>query len=220
MKMRTSALVVALASLSVLPGVALADVYTDLGAIHNTGYAPAGISGQIISGPDGTGYMLNPFVDYSYTTPATNPPLAGDFVDYEWVHETNSGPTSSANATIWQFGARGTDFLLVPAIDHAPVPHESLEATLWGSDNGGATWVKGTLVEVYDLGMTPAVTEDWTSRWVFSYPVDLVGATTGLAQNQYYFYDGDTEIDTVLAVPEPASAALALLGVLLLRRSR
>ena len=50
--------------------------------------------------------------------------------------------------------------------------------------------------------------------------MDLVGATTGLAQNQYYFYDGDTEIDTVLAVPEPASAALALLGVLLLRRSR
>jgi hypothetical protein len=220
MKKQTNVLAVALISLAMLPAVASADVYSDLGAVHNLGYAPAGINGHVVLGPDATGYMLNPLVDYSYTMPATNPALAGDFVDYEWVHENDSGPTSPANATVWRFAAPATDYLLVPAIDHAPVPFEAIEATLWGSSDGGATWIKGTLVEVYDLGMTPAVTDDWTSRWVFSNPVHLVGATAGLAQNLYFYSDGDVEIDAVLAVPEPATLALLALGVLAVVRPK
>jgi hypothetical protein len=217
----TAALVSAILVSAILaPGVASADVYSDLGAIHNLGFAPPGVSGHVIAGQDASGLMLNPFVDYSYTTPATNPPLAGDFVDYEWTHESNSGTTFPANGTVWQFRAPATDYLLVPSIDHDPIPNESLEATLWGSNDGGASWILGTLVEVYDLGMTPAITEDWTSRWVFSSPVDQVRATAGLTQNQYAYGDGDTEIDAVLAVPEPATALLGLLSLLFVRRGR
>jgi hypothetical protein len=220
MKTSSSLLAVVVACLAVFPGLVLADVYSDLGAIHNPGYSPAGVPGQVISGMDATGRMLNPLVDYSYTTPAWNPPLAGDALDYDWVHESNSGPTSPANGTVWQFGIRATDYLLAPSIDHDPLPYEGIEATLWGSNDGGSTWTKGTLVEVYDLGMTTAVTENYSSRWVFNYPVDFVAATAGLAQNNYYYYDGDVEIDTVRAVPEPATAVLALLGMLFVRRSR
>ena len=221
MKTLTHVLAVVLISLALFPASASADVYSDLGAIHNTGYSPVGISGHVIVGPDASGYMLNPFVDYTYNTPATNPALSGDFVDYQWAHENNSGPTSPANATVWQFTARATDFLLVPSIDHTPTPYESLEATLWGSDDGGATWIKGTLVEVYDLGVTAAVTENWTSRWVFSKPVTQVGATAGLAQKNYYYADGDTEIDSVQIVPEPATLVLmSLCGLAVLRGKR
>jgi hypothetical protein len=221
MKRRSNVLAAVLVSLTLSPGLALADAYSDLGAIHNLGYAPAGISGHVVVGPDASGYMLNPFVDYTYTTPATNPALSGDFVDYEWAHESNSGPTSPANATVWRFGLLATDYLLVPSLDHGPVPFESLEATLWGSSDGGSTWIKGTLVEVYDQGMTAAVTEDWTSRWVFSNPVSMVGATAGLIQNNYSYGDGDTEIDAVLAVPEPATLALmALCGLAVVRGRR
>ncbi|MEX0676270.1 MAG: hypothetical protein WD063_04305 [Pirellulales bacterium] len=182
----------------------------DLGAAYNPGLIPIGAPAISVSGFVTTGYFNNPSVDYSYTLDSTNP--ASPFnPDYYWL---GSGGTTPATGAIWTFATRSSDYYLYPAIDHLPLPAEALESSLWGSPDGGSTWLLGTLVELYEQGWNlSGIADDGASRWSFSVPVDMVAGVVGLTQGIYTYADGDYEIDAVMQVPEPGIAVLLSGGV-------
>jgi hypothetical protein len=194
-----------------------------LGATCDDGTAPIGIFGTVIAA-DGTGYQADPFAapDYDYVL---NSPMglgAGDAVDFHWVHESSG--TGAASGTQWSFAIAATEFILYPSIDHAPIPEEGLEGTLWGSADNGATWLLGRLVHIWEDGANAAsLDDDYASLWLFSAPVDRISATAGLVQSDYSFPSTDVEIDAVAIHRAPEPGILLILGAGLLaalRRSR
>jgi hypothetical protein len=196
-----------------------------LGALYNPGAGPIGIPAVSItpsaSGVSATGYHTNPGVYTALTTPSPQGALAGRLPDYHWVAD---GVATVGQNWIWNFGLAKTDYWLYPAIDHTPVPDEALEVTLWGSPNGGSTWIQGKLVEVYELGWDPnplVISDDGATRWSFGTAVNMITAVPGLAQGQYaYNGGGDYEVDAIMQTPEPASLALVGLGGAVLLRRR
>jgi hypothetical protein len=196
-----------------------------LGALYNPGAGPIGIPAVSItpsaSGLSATGYHTNPTIYTALTTPSPQGPLAGRLPDYHWVAD---GTASVGQNWIWNFSFSKTDYWLYPAIDHTPVPDEALEVTLWGSPNGGSSWIQGKLVEVYELGWDPnlaVISDDGASRWSFGTAVNMITATPGLVQGTYaYNGGGDYEIDAIMQTPEPASLLMLAGGGLLMRRRR
>src|SRR5438445_118508 len=134
-----------------------------LGAAYNPGTAPIGVPAVSIinsaSGVGNTGYHYPPFGYTDFTQPSPQGVLAGKVPDHHWVADGVS-PGGVGTNFIWRFGATSTNYWLYPAIDHMPIPDEALEATLWGSNNGGSTWIQGRVVKVYELGWDPATVPD------------------------------------------------------------
>ena len=190
-----------------------------LGATCDGGLAPTTIFGTVIGGNEGTGVQTTPLdgaPDYSYVVPSPIAPIAGDTTDFHWVHETSGAFAGPSAGTMWSFGGFGTDFILYPSIDHGPVPLESLETTLYGSADGGASWTPGRIITLYEQGFSAiSIDDDVAQRWRFSSAVNMISATAGLQQGAYTFASADTEIDAIgmVAVPEPASALLMVLGL-------
>ncbi len=199
----------------------LASSAAAIGAIVDPSLAPSGISGQIIGGYEGSGYQTTPLgaPDYDYTQPSPMGADAGELRDFHWIHENSgSGQTDGTAGTKWSFGNLFSyEFVLDPSIDHDPVPEEAIESTLWGSNDGGATWVLGTLDRLYAQGWDATSIEDEpSSHWTFSIPVNLVSATSGFSQGTYSYLSGDTEIDAVSmvnAVPLPGAVMLGAMGL-------
>ncbi len=133
--------------------------------------------------PSGT--MLNA-ADYSYVTP-TNDSTAGNAADHKWVHL----PTPSSTV-IWDMGVPTKVVTLIPSIDHGPVPAEAKEATLQGS-NDQTTWETGVESGTYNAGPSTWISDDYTTRWVFTQPYKYVRAIVGGT----LLNDGDAEIDAV-----------------------
>ena len=182
----------------------LCQIATQLGAAENPGLAPVGVCGTVTGGNENSGYQLTPFSGgYDFTLPSPMGAAAGDTPDFHWIHEI-TGSRLPKYGTWWTFGSTcSTEYILHPSIDHGPVPEEGLETTLYGSDDAGATWVLGTLVELYAKGWNAAsIEDDPSSRWVFPKPVSMISAVQGLKQGTYEFIDGDTEIDAI-CLPDP-----------------
>ena len=195
----------------------LASVAAAIGADLNPGVAPTGIFGTVIGGNESSGLQLTPFETaisgYDFMLPSAMGAAAGNLRDFHWVHETSAvGP---GGGTIWSFGGlASTEFILDPSVDHVPIPEEGLETTLWGSNDGGATWILGTLTRIYADGWDPVSIEDEpSSLWEFSERVSLISATAGFAQGTYVFDSFDTEIDAVSLIPAPGAFVLGALGL-------
>lgn len=210
-------------------GTALAGPFTtaagQLGAIDNPGLIPIGVPAVTVTGYITTGYFNSPAANYSYTLDSTNP-TSGFTPDFHWL---GSGGTTPSAGAMWQFSSLATEYYHYTAIDHLPLPNEALESSLWGSNDGGSTWILGTIAEVYTQGWNAAaIADDGATRWTFSVPVDLIANVVGINQGvvggspPYIYSDGDYETDAVMqrAVPEVPSAALLLLAVPVLAWAR
>ena len=220
--------IVALLSATLCATAANAAVFSgpaaQMGAIYNPGTIGIGVPALSVTNAPTTFVSSNPTVDYSYTTDGSTNPTAGLSPDY---HFLGSGGTTPTTSPIWTFAVKTSDYYLYPAIDHPPLPSEALESSLWGSNDGGATWTLGTVAEVYEQGWDAAgFPDDGATRWTFSSPVDLISAQMGLTQGvagsplpPYSYGDGDFEIDAVMqVVPEPATLGLLGLGLIFLRK--
>jgi hypothetical protein len=193
---------------------------SDLGAAYdNTNLMPIGVPATSVVNAPQTFTNLNPTVDYSYLPDGSTNASAGITPDFHWI---GSGATTPAASPWWRFGSLSKNYSLYETTDHAPLPDEGLEMTLWGSNDGGSTWNPGTLVKVYEMGWSATgVPDDGNSEWTFGVPVDLIAATAGLTQNLYSFNSGnpqDYEVDAIMQqqTPEPGSAVLLLVGAALL----
>jgi hypothetical protein len=126
-------------------------------AIDNPGTMPIGVPAISMINAPTTIINSNPAVDYSYTTDGSTNTSAGFTPDY---HFLGSAGTTPATGPTWTFAALSSDYYLYPTTDHVPLPNEALESSLWGSNNGGSTWILGTVVEVYEQGWDPAGVPD------------------------------------------------------------
>jgi hypothetical protein len=136
--------------------------------------------------------------------------VAGSNIDHFWVQGVDDNPV------IFSFSRPQTLVLGFAGIDHPPVPEESLEWILWGSNDLG-TWEEGKIRAIYDDGWdstnsADGHSDDWSSLWGFTTGYQYVMATTHSHLVPDY-YDGDYEIDGVAAVPEPRTLLLLGLGV-------
>jgi hemolysin type calcium-binding protein len=125
--------------------------------------------GTRVSGGDQTG--TSPADAYRGEADAVFDPAASESLDHRWV-------SSSATPAIWDLRARSGSALVFPSIDHpvvSPAPYESLESTVWGSNDPTApfpgSWTLASLTRVYadgwtDVG-TAAESDDFASLWVF-----------------------------------------------------
>ncbi len=186
---------------------------SQLGAIYNPGLAPIGAPAQTVGNYNVTAFFNSPNANYLYTFDSINP-TSGFSPDFHWLA---SGGTTPATGAQWQFSALASEYYLYPATDHGPLPDEALESSLWGSNNGGSTWILGTIVEVYELGWNAAgIADDGATRWMFNTPVDLIANVVGINQTfvggGYVYSDGDYETDAVMQkrLPEPATVTLLL----------
>src|SRR6478672_3653443 len=184
-----------------------------MGAIYNSGTIPIGVPAISITNAPYTFLDVTPTLNYNYTTDSTTNPTAGFTPDY---HFLGSAGTSPATSPIWTFASKALQFSHYSTIDHPPLPNEALEASLWGSGDGGSTWSLGKVAEVYELGWDAnGLPDDGATRWTFSSPVNMISVQVGLTQgvvgsplSPYSYSDGDFETDAVMqvgAVPEPAS---------------
>ena len=187
-----------------------------MGAIYNPGTIPIGVPALSVTNAPTTYTSTNPTVDYSYTVDGSTNATAGFTPDH---HFLGSGGTTPATSPIWTFAAKTTDYYHYPSIDHGPLPGEALEASLWGSNDGGSTWTLGTVAELYEQGWSvAALPDDGAARWTFSSAVDMISVQVGLTQGvvgsplpPYSYSDGDFETDAVMQVPEPATASLLII---------
>ena len=195
-----------------------------MGAIYNPGTIPIGIPAISIVNAPATFFDFQPNLaspnGYVYSTDGSTNPTAGLFPDYHFLGSAGTVAGSSLSP-IWTFAAFSSEYYLYPTTDHTPIPNEALESSIWGSNNGGSTWIQGTVAEVYEQGWNAAgLPDDGATRWTFSSPVNIISAVVGLTQGAagsplppWSYGDGDFETDAVMqAVPEPSSIALVLCG--------
>ncbi len=234
MKLVVSGLLVVLAA-GTASASSIATIAGQLGATNHTGTIGPSKEGRVLQ-TDNFGVHTAPNTSYTTYAIPSGDPTNGELCDFRWVHETSPHPggvVDPNDGTIWIFTNGpvpkfSQNFYLVPAIDHAPLYEESFETTLWGSNDGGSTWLLGTITDTYEQGFdATAIVDDGASRWHFPQAVNMISATWGLAQGTYSYFDLDTEIDCVTmdngtTIPLPSAGLLGLagLGLVASRRGR
>lgn len=204
---------------------------------------PAGFTlGTFVKGAEGLGGTPDPT---ALTFDGSN---LGSFAananarDFFWVQDTSanilpsvgSGPSQGI---IWDLGGPANQAAVFAFVDHGPIPEETLESTVWLSNDANATdagWTQAFLDHVYMQGWSPNPNIADGFVGVYKLPggatfrfVSVTWGGPGALQ-----HDGDNEIDAVggltatgvgvgPTVPEPASVLLmgsGIGGLFLLRR--
>jgi hypothetical protein len=166
--------------------------------------------GKYLSGGDG-------LVGISGIYPFGPPPaVAASNLDHFWLQGDTYHPIT------WQFTTGYNAFAAFPGIDHGPVPEESLEYTLWAS-NDLSNWEEGKITGVSQSGWDLTNTfighsDDYTGLWGFTQNYKYLRATTGDHLLPHY-NSPDFEMDGVAAlgkassVPEPGATAFLGAGL-------
>ena len=134
------------------------------GPITLATYFPTGQSGDTLRGyNDPCGF------NWHADNNVTNAELSA--LDYKWAQGYD-------RPLMYDLGAPSNNALVFPILDHNLVPYESLEFTVWGSNDPNATfpdaWEMATLNTVYaegwapnDPNCSPFGTDDYCSLWSF-----------------------------------------------------
>lgn len=176
---------------------------------------PSTLSGKSLD-TTGTG-------SYGYIYPSDQDRAYGaSHVDQYWIQ--TGGPTQIGGA-VWDLGVGASTAVIFNTIDHGPLPQESIESTVYLS-NDQVTWVQAQTQRVWLEGYLSNTGILWDG---FTYAVGTPSGTDFRYASIVWggpgalLSDGDNEINGVMGatrtftpppgggVPEPAS--LALLGI-------
>lgn len=195
----------------------------DDGVFNPVGYNPA----SLVATPWATGSVstgrsldLTGTGGYDYVTPGSSPFVAGGAIDDQWIQTS-----PRVGDTVFDFGVPVLNAAVFPVIDHGPLPQETIESTVYLS-NDLVTWTEAHVLRVFLEGFQPNLGIQWDG---FSYVV-------GTGTNQSFRYasiinggpgalqhDGDDEINGMLGfndVPTPGAASLMILGLVSAGRRR
>lgn len=178
------------------------------------GSQPAGISSTYLRGVLGcSGYWYDPlsWAFLAFCDGATDLPTyqaCAKCLDMYAVQDNNVGDIAAGH--VWDLGGPSNQVAVFPVIDHAPLPDEAIEYTVYLSNNpnaatvgsdGNTQWVKATLVHLYLEGWNPNwIADGFTTVWrlpgnqLFRYVNVTAGGPDALVS------DGDDEIDTVIGL--------------------
>lgn len=223
---------------------------TDLKVYTNTWVDPAGLTFGTLMNPSGTagnpGQVTNKLVysDQAAGSIATNANARDYFFNVTFGGSNSPNP---ANDTPWlgnifNLGGQANKAVIFGILDHGPHPQESLEYTIYLSNNPTSTnlsdWKLAVLDAIYLEGWevdTVSKADAFTSVWklpgsaTFQYvSVEAMGSQAlGYGTPGGFAPGGDAEIDAVaglteknLPVPEPGSLPLCAAAIALLAASR
>ncbi len=167
--------------------------------------------------------------------------------DYTWGQNTGTNTSTNQaldtpwNGSVFDLGGPANQTVVFPIVDHAPLPNEVLEYTVYLTDNPTSTnladWHLATLSAVYLQGWQAdniSLADGFTTVWTLASPSDTfryVSVQAVGSQAIQPIFGNEDEIDAVagltaagnaVGVPEPESCALLLAGLLgfLVRRRK
>lgn len=199
---------------------------------------PSGFSlGTYVRGAEGAGYGYNPAALGAYDGSTLGSVAANaNARDFYWVQDGSANAflngivgSAPSNGVIWDLGGQANQLAVFAFVDHGPVPGETLESTVWLSNDPfavDALWTQAFLTHVYGGGWSadPNIADGFVgvyqlpSAATFRYASVTWGGPGALVR------DGDNEIDAVggltfsggginTSVPEPLSISLVGLGL-------
>lgn len=196
----------------------------DDGIFDAPGYQSASLLANAWSanpaGRGGTSADLTGTGDLGYTFGTTDLFTAANAIDNNWFQ---SG--SAVGETVFDFGSAVTSAAVFPVIDHGPLPYESIESTVYLS-NDLVNWTQAHVIRVFLEGFQPNLGIKWdgftyvvtTADFVqFRYASIIHGGPGGLVN------DGDDEINGMMGfngIPTPGAASMLGLGALVALRRR
>jgi len=154
--------------------------------------------GTLTGGGDDSGLMTSRSTyDYSMPDPKGVVSAIGA-IDHHWTQDSGGSSLDQGLKFTFPNGATAVD--LFPAIDHGPVPGESLESTVYGYDDPAApssSWEVGDISTIFDNGWSDWISDDFVSRWEFTSPHRYFTVRWGGPKAMVA--DGDNEIDALCA---------------------
>jgi PEP-CTERM motif len=204
----------------------------DDGIFNSSGFSAA----SLLSGGSCAG-ISNPVNGnpYNYSACTGSVPDAANSIDNKWF-QSNGG----IGQTVFDLGFQASKVAVFAAVDHGPLPQETIESTVYLS-NDKVSWVVAVVQRVWLEGhLADGEPNAWDGYWDgFTYAVGLAdpaqtfryasiihGGPSALVN------DGDDEINGLMGlrgdftpdpgneVPEPASALLMALGLMGWRLTR
>ena len=192
----------------------------DDGIFDPTGF----VSGTLLAGGGGclgTSTDLTGTGDYNYFCGGGSVSTYANLIDNLWYQDS-----SVIGNTVFDLGFDATKAAVFPVIDHGPLPQESIESTVYLSNNPLGPWTQAVVERVWLEGFQPNTGILWDgfvfavgtgTSSTFRY-ASIINGGPGAFQ-----HDGDDEINGVMGlqanftqdggvVPEPASALLFGLG--------
>ncbi len=199
----------------------------DDGIFSSSGFSAASlVSGGSCSGASNA-VNGNP---YNYSACLGTPiATSANSIDNQWF-QTNT----VVGQTVFDLGFQASKVAVFPVIDHGPLPQESIESTVYLS-NDQVTWTQAVVQRVWLQGfLADGAPNSWDGYWDgFTYAVGLADPTQTFRFASIIHggpaalvNDGDDEINGLMGlrgdfnpgpgneVPEPSSLILAGLGLL------
>ncbi|MBL8088043.1 MAG: PEP-CTERM sorting domain-containing protein [Chthonomonas sp.] len=144
---------------------------------------------------------------YDYVIEGTVP-VAANSIDDKWFQSDGQ-----VGQTVFDLGGLSSFCAVFPVIDHGPLPQESIESTVYLSNdhNDPASWVQAKVVRVWLEGFHPILGVHWDgftyvvttpNQTPFRYASIIHGGPGALIS------DGDDEINGLMGlrtVPEPST---------------
>ncbi|MBI5837552.1 MAG: PEP-CTERM sorting domain-containing protein [Candidatus Eisenbacteria bacterium] len=193
--------------------------------INGTFTDPSGlVYGKYLQGSEDGGTSYDP-TTYNYTLTGSFGGY-GDARDWNWIHDSGGSVANVLTGLWFDLQGQANKLVVFPIIDHGPVGPESFEYDVYLS-NDLLSWTEAKLDVLYDEGWSgnPNIADGWTTVWTaqsgqtFRY-ASVAWGNPGNPNPDYYYADGDAEIDAVAglteaggAVPEPGTMLLLALGL-------